>query len=63
MPSDNPEDAALQRQVETLRIECQFMREENAKLRQEIAQQKRWIRDLRETVEALLRPSPTRDPA
>jgi hypothetical protein len=42
-----------------LRAECQRMREENAELRQQIAQRDHWIKDLRETVAALLRPAPS----
>jgi hypothetical protein len=34
------------------------MRKENAELRNGIRQRDHWIKDLRETVEALLRPSP-----
>jgi predicted nucleic acid-binding Zn-ribbon protein len=58
-PRMTPENAALQRQIDTLRTQTQMMREENAELRKQIVQRDHWIKDLRETVEALLRPAPS----
>jgi phage shock protein A len=56
MNPPDPDNAALQHQIEALRAECQAMREENAELRNQIRQRDHWIKDLRETVDALMRP-------
>jgi predicted nuclease with TOPRIM domain len=51
------ENATLERHNIALRGEIQAMRKENAELRNGIRQRDHWINDLRETVEALLKPS------
>jgi predicted nuclease with TOPRIM domain len=59
-PRMTDENAALHCQIDALRGEIQAMRKENAELRNGIRQRDHWINDLRETIEALLRPSPVR---
>jgi hypothetical protein len=58
LPPAGTEEASL---VRELRKQLQEMHAENAELRQQIAWRDRWIKELRDTVDAFLRPKPNGD--